>query len=96
MDGISHRLVIYHGHVGDTSLGPYRCTELCFACRSAVFFTCFCFDRRVHALACRISIGFASIPEKDNAAFLLAMLACLAWNAVVFAVLAPRMFPNFW
>eukprot|EP00904_Undaria_pinnatifida_P004987 jgi/Undpi1/1618/HiC_scaffold_11.g05008.m1 len=42
------------------------------------------------------SIGFASIPEKFNAAFMLVLLSCVAWNAIVFIVLAPRMFPNFW
>lgn len=42
------------------------------------------------------SIGFASIPEKFNAAFMLVLLSCVAWNAIVFVVLAPRMFPNFW
>ncbi|CAM9932955.1 unnamed protein product [Pylaiella littoralis] len=42
------------------------------------------------------SIGFASIPDKFNAAFLLVLLSCVVWNVGVFVVLAPRMFPNFW
>lgn len=45
-------------------------------------------------LAC--SIGFASIPNKFNAAFFLVLLSCVLWNVGVFIVLAPRMFPNFW
>ncbi|CAN0511866.1 unnamed protein product, partial [Ectocarpus sp. 12 AP-2014] len=42
------------------------------------------------------SIGFASIPNKFNAAFLLVLFSCVLWNVGVFIVLAPRMFPNFW
>ncbi|CAN0249544.1 unnamed protein product, partial [Scytosiphon promiscuus] len=42
------------------------------------------------------SIGFASIPDKFNAAFLLVLLSCVIWNVGVFVILAPRMFPNFW
>lgn len=42
------------------------------------------------------SIGFASIPDKFNAAFLLVLFSCVLWNVGVFIVLAPRMFPNFW
>ncbi|CAM9766136.1 unnamed protein product, partial [Ectocarpus fasciculatus] len=42
------------------------------------------------------SIGFASIPDKFNAAFLLVLFSCIMWNVGVFIVLAPRMFPNFW
>eukprot|EP00903_Cladosiphon_okamuranus_P021043 g19335.t1 len=42
------------------------------------------------------SIGFASIPDRFNAAFLLVLLSCVLWNVGVFIVLAPRMFPNFW
>lgn len=42
------------------------------------------------------SIGFASIPDRFSAAFLLVLLSCVLWNVGVFIVLAPRMFPNFW